>query len=470
MTDPALGKRGLSLFFACTVAACTTVGPDYERPKMELPAQYPVAEAPESQTLAAEWWKLYGDATLDELIETARKNNADVRLAVARVQEAEGAFREARAAFYPDILGTASYSRNAVSTLAQPPVPPGIATVRPSYQLLASTNYELDLWGRLSRASEAAQASLLASRLARDVVDITLAGSIAQSYFALRSLDAQIAVLDSSIKVRQDSLEIARARLDAGLASELDVYQAEGALSDALAQRRDAARSRAVVEHQIAQLTGRLDLTLPPGDVFQLPLTPVPPAGLPSTLLDRRPDIRQAEQALVTANAQIGVARAALFPTVSLTASGGAQTAQFADLVAGPGAVIWSLGFGLTLPIFDAGRREARVDQARARREQALAGYQKAIETGFREVADALVNVQQSAASETELEARLRAARNALDLSNARYRAGYSPYLEVLDAQRTANDAELAVVRNRQARLAFSVDLMKALGGGWKAP
>jgi outer membrane protein, multidrug efflux system len=463
-----LRKRGLSLFLVCMATACTTVGPDYERPKMELPAQYPAADAPQAPTLAADWWKLYRDATLDELVESARKNNADLRLAAARVQEAEGALREAHAAIYPDVILSAGYSRSAVSRLAQPPVPPGIAVVRPNYQLLASTNYELDFWGRLARGNEAAQAGLLGSRFSRDTVDLTLVGAVAQTYFALRSLDAQIAVLDSSIKVRRDSLDIARARLDAGLAPELDVYQAEGALADALVQRRDAARSRALVEHQLAQLAGRLDLTLPAGDLFGLPLAPVPPAGLPSELLDRRPDIRQAEETLVAANAEIGIARAALFPTISLTASGGVQSAQFADLVAGPGAAIWSLGFALAQPIFDGGRRSARVDQARARREQAVAGYQKAIETGFREVADALVNSQQSAESETELDTRLRAARNALDLSNQRYQAGYSPYLEVLDAQRTANDAELAYVRNRQARLAFSVDLMKALGGGWQ--
>ncbi len=468
MTQPALRKGGLSLFCACVVAACTTVGPDYERPKVGLPAQYPAAEAPQAPALAADWWKLYGDATLDELVETARKNNADLRLAAARVMEAEGALREARATIYPDVVLSGGYSRTAVSRLAQPPVPPGIAVVRPNYQLLASTNYEVDFWGRLSRGNEAAQAGLLASRFSRDTVDLTLEGAVAQAYFALRSLDAQIAVLDSSIKVRRDSLDIARARLDAGLAPELDVYQAEGALADALVQRRDAARTRALVEHQLAQLSGRLDLTLAAGDLFKLPLAPVPPAGLPSALLDRRPDIRQAEEVLVGANAQIGIARAALFPTISLTASGGVQSAQFADLVGGPGAVIWSLGFALAQPIFDGGRRSARVDQARARREQAVAGYQKAVETGFREVADALVNVQQSAESEGELDTRLRAARNALELSNARYQAGYSPYLEVLDAQRTANDAELAYVRNRQARLAFSVDLMKALGGGWQ--
>jgi multidrug efflux system outer membrane protein len=458
-------KRALLLV---VLAGCTTVGPDYERPDVPLPKAYgEPAPAPATAAVPADWWALYQDPKLDELVASGRKGNADMRLAIARVQEAEGALREVRAAVFPEVNASASYTRQGVSTLSSPPIAANVPTVRPNYQALVSTSYEVDFWGRVSRAGEAARAGLLANQLSRDVVEITLAGGIAQAYFALRSLDAQIAVLDNSIRVRRESLEIAKARLDAGLASELDVYQAQGALSDALVQRREAARSRSLVEHQLAQLSARLDLKLVPADLFALPMPPVPPAGLPSALLDRRPDIRQAEQTLVAANAQIGVARAALFPTVSLTAGAGVQSAEFADLVAGPGAAIWNIGVALAAPIFDAGRREARVDQARARREQAVAGYQRAIETGFREVSDALVNVEQSGQNELELKARLDAARNTLELSTLRYQSGYSPYLEVLDAQRTANDAELAFVRNRQARLAFSVDLMKALGGGW---
>jgi multidrug efflux system outer membrane protein len=467
--------RMRALLLPLLLAGCT-LGPDYKRPEMPLPKEFPDQPAGGEQpppAIPPNWWTLYNDATLNELVASGQKSNADVRLAMARVQEAEGVLREVRASLFPELTGTASYTRAGVSTLSQPPVPSGISTVRPSYQALVSMSYEVDFWGRVSRGNEAARASLLASRLSRDVVDITLSGGIAQTYFALRSLDTQIAVLDNSIRLRRESLDIARARLEAGLAPELDLYQAQGALSDALVQRRDAARSRSLVEHQLAQLAGRLDLQLPAdklaGDVFSLPLVPLAPPGLPSTLLDRRPDIRQAEETLVAANAQIGIARAALFPSISLTASAGVQSAQFADLVAGPGAKIWSLGAALAGPIFDAGRRDARVDQARARTEQAVATYQKAVETGFREVADALVNVEQSGQSEAELKARLDAARNALELSTLRYQSGYSPYLEVLDAQRTANDAELAFVRNRQARLAFSVDLMKALGGGWNS-
>ncbi len=450
------------------VAGCTTVGPDYQRPEIELPKQYPGSSISNQSAVPGEWWKLYSDPTLDALVASAREKNADIRLAAARVREAQAVLREAGAAFYPDLTGAYSAARSKVSTRTAPPPTSGAALERSQHSLTASTSYELDFWGRLARASEAAQANLLASRFSQDVVALSLAGTTAQAYFALRSLDAQIAVLDRTLEVRRDSLDIARTRLQAGLASELDVHQAEGALADALVQRRDAGRARAGVEHQLAQLAGRLDLALSPGDLFALPLPPVPPAGLPSRLLERRPDIRSAEQSLVAANAQIGVARAALFPTLSLTASLGAQSAELANLFSS-GAGIWSLGLGLAGPIFDAGRREARVEQADARRDQAIASYQRSVETAFREVSDALVNVQETSGAETDLQARLQAARNALELSNLRYRSGYSPYLEVLDAQRTANDAELAFVRNRQARLAFSVDLMKALGGGWNS-
>jgi len=457
-----------SLPLALLVAGCTTVGPDYERPEVALPEEFVLkVSSEERQEIQEAWWTLYSDPLLEELVSTAQKNNADLRLAAARVLEAEAQLREAGAAFYPEVTGGYTATRNQVSERIVPAPQPGVPLERTQHQLLASTNFELDFWGRFARAGEAARANLLASTFSRDVVFLTLSSATAQSYFALRSLDAQVGVLERTIAARRDALEIARARLEAGFSSELDVHQAQGALSDALVQMREAQRNRALIERQLAQLAGRLDLRLPAGELFALPVPPVPPAGLPSALLERRPDIRSAEQSLISANAQIGVARAALFPTISLTAGLGSQSAEFSNLLSS-GAGIWSLGFGLALPIFDAGRREARVDQADARRSQAVANYQRSIETGFREVSDALVNVQETGVAEAELEARLKAARSALELSTARYESGYSPFLEVLDAQRTANEAELAFVRNRQNRLAFSVDLMKALGGGWK--
>ena len=464
-------RRPLPLFLAlplALLAACTTVGPDYRRPDVPLPGSFQGAPVDEPR-LAADWWKAFGDATLDGLVASALQGNADLRAAAARIQEAEAVLREAGAAYFPEITAGTGYSRTHVSRRVLPPPPGNVTFTRPLYQVTASTSFEIDFWGRFARASEAAQSGLLAARYSRDVVAMTLASAVAQSYFALRSLDAQSAVLARSLQARSDALDLAKARLKAGFAPELDVFQAQGALSDALVQKREADRQRSVVERQLAQLAATPDLRLPAGDLFLLPLAPVPPAGLPSSLLQRRPDIRAAEESLVAANAQIGAARAAMFPAISLTGTLGSQSALFSNLLGG-GAGIWSLGFGLALPLFDAGRREARVDQASARERQAVAGYQRAVETAFREVSESLINVSQSGATEADLEARLKAARGALELSTLRYEAGYSPFLEVLDAQRTANDAEVAFVRNRQARLSYSVDLLKALGGGWSDP
>ena len=446
------------------LAGCTTVGPDYKRPEMPLPAEFPTKGSEAGPTVAADWWTLYSDTTLNDLVAAARTNNADLRVAAAQVQEAEAVVRQARAAMFPEVTGQFTRTRSRVGTLTAPPPVASAPLERNDARLVASTQFELDFWGRFSRADEAARANLLGSQLAREVVGLTIGGLTAQTYFGLRSLDAQIVVLDNTIRLRRESLDIARTRASAGLAPELDVHQAQGALSDALVQRREAGRQRALLERQLAQLSGRLDLKIGSGDLFALPVPPTPPAGLPSSLLERRPDIRAAEQTMMAANAQIGVARAARFPAVTLTGFLGGQSAAVEDIAS---SGIWGLGIGIVAPLFDAGRRAAVEEQQAARFQQSLAQWQRSVEGAFREVSDALVNFEETSNSEDELRARVEAARNALELSRLRYESGYSPYLEVLDAQRTANDAEIAFVRNRQARLAFSVDLMKALGGGW---
>ena len=448
------------------VAGCTTVGPDYKRPEMVLPGQFSGPASAEPSTIRADWWTLYGDTTLNELVASAQANNADLRIAAAQVLEAEAVMRQARAALFPEVTGSFTRTRSRIGTLTQPPPVTTAPLERNDARLVASTSFEIDFWGRFGRADEAARASLLGSQIAREVVGLTIGSLTAQTYFGLRSLEAQIGALDNTIRLRRESLDIARTRANAGLTSELDVHQAQGALSDALVQRRDAGRQRALLERQLAQLSGKLDLKVAGGDLFALPVPPTPPAGLPSSLLERRPDIRAAEQTLIAANAQIGVARAARFPAVSLTAFLGGQSAAVEDIAS---SGIWGLGIGVVAPLFDAGRRAAVEDQAAARYQQQLASWQRSVEGAFREVSDALVNLEETGNSEAELRARVEAARNALELSRIRYESGYSPYLEVLDARRTANDAEIAFVRNRQARLAFSVDLMRALGGGWNS-
>lgn len=459
---------------ALALAGCTVVGPDYRRPEQALPERFvdvmpsdaAVAGAP-GAALPVDWWTLYRDPALDALVDAALARNPDVRLAIAQVEEAEAALREAYAVLVPQVDLGASSTRSRITSLGATPVPPSVPLARSDQRIALSTAFELDLWGKLRRGAEAVDAQLAASRYARDVVALSLAGTTAQSWFALRSLDAQIAVTRESVQTRTESLEVVRARARGGVVSDLDVNQAEAARAEAALQLIELQRQRAAVERQLGALTGQPGLRVPAGDLRAMPVPPLPPAGLPSTLLDRRPDIRQAEAALQAANARIGVARAAMLPTISLTGSFGGQSAELSDLLRS-GARIWSLGFGLALPIFDAGRLQARAEQAEARQRQALAGYQKSIETAFREVGDALTNNERSAAAEGDLQARLDAARNSTRLARARYESGYSGYLELLDALRTQNDAELALIRNRQARLGYSVDLMKSLGGGWR--
>jgi outer membrane protein, multidrug efflux system len=406
---------------------------------------------------------LYGDPTLNDLVTTALADNVDVAAAVARIEEFDADLREANAALFPeiDLGGAAARSRTSATVAAPSPV-----RLSNDLRVALSTSFEIDFWGRLRRLVESARAQALATHYAKDVVTLSLAGLTTQTYFSLRSLDAQIAATKETLTTREEYLRLVRRRVDGGVASALDLAQATGARSDAAAQLKDLTRQRALAQHLIGTLTGRLDIKLPPGDLAQLPNPPVPPTGLPSTLLDRRPDIRQAELNLVAANAQIGVAKAALLPRISLTgAFGGESTAL--DSLLQSGGRIWSIGFGLALPIFTAGRLSAEVDATTARQKQALAGYQKSIQTGFREVSDALVNVGLYAATEVDLQSSVDAAREALRLATERYEAGYSGYLDVLDAQRTLNISQLALIRNRQALLSASVDLMKSLGGGW---
>ena len=443
------------------------LGPDYQRPQTPLPTTYadaPTVDATASTTtIGVDWWKLYDDPILNDLVATALSENLDVVAAVARIEEFDADLREANAALFPEIdLGGAAARSRSSGAVASP------TQIRVSNDLRValSTSFEIDFWGRLRRLLESARAQVLATHYAKDVVSLSLAGLTTQTYFSLRSLDAQITATSETLTTREEYLRVVQRRVDGGLASGLDLAQARGARSDAAAQLKDLVRQRALAEHLLGTLTGRLDLKLSPGDLAQLPVPPVPPTGLPSTLLERRPDIRQAEENLVAANAQIGVAKAALLPKISLTGNFGGESAALSSLLQS-GAGIWSIGFALAQPIFTAGRLSAEVDATTARQKQAVAGYQKSIQTAFREVSDALVNVSQTAAAEIDLQSSVVAAQDALRLSSERYEAGYSAYLSVLDAQRTLNTSQLALIRNRQALLSASVDLMKAIGGGW---
>jgi multidrug efflux system outer membrane protein len=461
--------RSLPATIAALVLAGCMVGPDYERPGVAVPGAYPRVEDAEAggAAIQSDWWRLFGDATLDDLVESALAGNTDIFQAVARIEEADANLRVVNSALFPeiDLLGNAN--RTAYSNAVASPPSPGTPSVRNDLRLTLNSSFEIDFWGKLRRASEAARAQDLSSRYGKDVVTLSVASLTTQAYFSLRSLDAQIASTRSTLATREDTLAIVRRRAEGGVASDLDVWQAEGTRADAAFQLDELLRQREVAEHLLGTLTGRLDLRIAPGDIAQLPLPTLLPPGLPSSLLERRPDIRQAEQDLVAANAQIGVARAQMFPTITLTGDFGGESAALANLFTLSGR-IWTLGAGISAPIFEAGRLSALVDVQRARQQQSLANYQRTIQNSFREVADALANVRQYAASERSARASVDAAREALRLANVRYESGYTRFLDVLDSQRSLNVSELVLIRTRQNLLSADVDLMKALGGGWE--
>jgi len=463
-------QRGwLLAVFALFMHGCT-LGPDYQRPAVELPDQYvddaSVAGSSQELLVAADWWQAFDDPLLTELVRAAFEHNADLQQAIATVERADALLKEVGASLWPEIGGSGLASRTRLSEKAGQ-VATGTSAVRSSFRVAAAASFELDFWGRLRRAREAALAQALASRYARDTVALSLAGGVAQNYVALRALDAQIAVSRQMLDNRQRTRRLIHDRYAGGIASPLEVQQAEVLFSTAAAKLADLVRQRFLIESQLGLLTGQPDLRLHAGELQALPLPPMPPSGLPSALLEARPDVRQAEAQLIAANANIGVAKAALFPAISLTGSLGSESRALSDLFSS-GAGVWSLGSRLDLPLFDAGRRSARVEQADAVQQEALAAYVGAVRNAFRDVNDALVIIRQTAEIEQALDAGMRAAREALRLAEIRYEAGYSPFLEVLDAQRTANDTELAYIRNRQDRLSASILLFKALGGGWQ--
>jgi multidrug efflux system outer membrane protein len=460
-------SRLLPLLGAALLSACAAVGPDYERPATPLPAQYsaatPAAEA--APAVSSIWWTLFGDATLNGLVDAARRNNTDLQAAVARVEQAEALLREADALRWPTLNLGGAASRQRTSELSAA----GNGGTFNTFQLAATTGFEIDFWGRLRRASEAARAQALATDHAREVVWQTVSGLVAQGYFSLRMLDEQIALSRNTLASREESLRLLRLRLQGGAAARLEVDQAEAERAEAALQLRELQRQRDLAQSQLALLTGQPGLQVAAGAVRDLPVPPAPPAGLPSALLERRPDVRQAEALLASANAQIGVARAAMYPSISLTGAFGGQSAELSDLLKS-GARIWSLGLGLDLPIFDAGRRRAQTAQAEARQRESLAAYQGAVQSAFRDVGDALTNLDAARAAQADVETAAQASERALQTAQQRYDAGYSAFLELLDAQRSANSTRLRVLDNRRAQLAATVDLFKSLGGGWTPP
>jgi outer membrane protein, multidrug efflux system len=451
-----------------TLAGCQLLGPMYSRPESTLPAQFDshpgMATSAEQQMALQKWWTLFNDSALNSLVETALEKNTNVQLAVARIEEADAQAREIGANILPSVTLDGSGVRNRVTESGIFPVFGD--NPRKTYKIGLNSSVELDFWGKLRRANESARASLLSTNYAKEAVYSSTSSLVVNHYVMIRSLDAQLDVNAENLRTAQDSLDLARRRVEGGVATILDAHQAELVVTTLQSQKLDLERLRALSEHQLGFLTNDLGLRVAKVDRASLPVAPIVPAGLPSELMEARPDVRQAEQTLVAANANIGVAKANLYPSISLTAAYGGESIALNNLLNAP-ARVWSLGTALTLPIFDGGRLKARVAQANAKQKQAVISYQTAVQTAFTEVNDALVSTRQYRAQETVAESKQQTTANILQISQNRYQAGYSGYLEVLDAQRNHNEATQAFVQSRQNTLTATISLFKALGGGW---
>ena len=455
----------LSLIVAA-LAGCMTVGPDYKRPQIETPGQLPGATA--NEPLISTWWKAYGDPVLNQMIDEALVYNLDLRRAIARVNEARAALGITRADQYPGVSANTSASRNRGSQDSSLSVP-GIDS---AYRATLNASYEIDFWGKYRRATEAARAELLGSQFNREAVRLALIADVARGYFGLRALDAQVAITRRTISTRQASTALQRMRFEAGVASEFELRQVEAEAAQAQALLPTIEQQLAVQETALGVLLGRSPRAIVEQPVERgaamdaLNVPPSIPSGLPSEMLERRPDLRQAEQSLVAANARIGQAKAAYYPSISLTGFIGGESSTLSGLF-DASARVWQFAGSAAQTVFDASRTRSRVGVAEARQQQALAQYQSAIQNAFKDALDALVS-QRKAREMMEAERmRIDALHISMRLAQLRYDNGISSLLDVLIAERALLEAQLNRVEAQRAQLAATADLFKALGGGW---
>jgi multidrug efflux system outer membrane protein len=477
---------GASLLLSSAVAifflASCSVGPNYKRPAADVPAMYRGATpAPSTDSSAnppanggatnnpvaslgdEKWWEVFQDQELQNLIRTALKNNYDVRIAATRVFQARAQLGITRA----DQLPSLGVGGN-ITSIRNPTIGPIPSYELTNGQLTANAAWNLDFWGKYRRATEAARANLLANEWAQKAVMATLVADLASSYFQLRQLDLELEISKRTLNSRQDSLDLTKTLEQHGINSLLDVRQSEQLVYTAAAEVPDLERQIAQQENAISILLGKNPDDVPRGlKLTDEPHSPEVPVGLPSALLERRPDVREAEANLIAANAQIGVARAAYFPQISLTATAGYESSALTNLFSGP-AGIWNMVGSFTQPIFEGGRLKSNVQLAEAQRDQLLLTYQQTIQGAFRDVSNALVAYRKYREFRIQQEHLVDSAQDAAHLSETRFKAGTADYLEVLTNETNSFSAELNLAQAQGNELTALVQLYQALGGGWE--
>jgi multidrug efflux system outer membrane protein len=458
----------LAILCALLVPACT-VGPNYRRPAIDAPPAFRDAESTTNSLADLAWWQLFQDPVLQGLIQTALTNNYDVRIAAARVEQYRTLLTQARSAFYPQVGYQAGVGAGKNVSVAGTPSYTGTSAGK-EYYAAGDVSWEIDLWGRVRRLSESARAQYFASEEARRNVKISLIASVAQSYFQLLALDEQLDIARQATNSFGESLKIFSERLRGGVASKLETSAAEAALDSAAATIPELRRQIVAQEDQLSVLLGAnpAQIERKAGVLDQTSLPDIPP-GLPSQLLERRPDVRQAEQSLISANAQIGVAVANYYPQLSLTGLFGRATPELAMLSSGA-TTAWAVAAGLTGPIFEGGLLRAQERQARAVWDEARLQYQSTILRAFQEVSDDLSSREQLEI-ERDFQGRAVAAyQEAVRVATLRYKGGQASYYELLQEQQLLFPAENTLTQARLNQLLATVYLYKALGGGWIAP
>jgi multidrug efflux system outer membrane protein len=453
------------LGFVCGCA----VGPNYKRPAVNVPPTYrglapEEAVKSDARSLADEkWWEVFQDEQLRELLKIALQQNYDVRIAATRILQAQAQLGITRSDQFPTIAGGV-----AGANLRNPQTKFLHAYETSATQVSGSFAWDLDFWGKYRRASEAARADLAASEWARREVITALIANLAGAYFQLRALDLQLEISQRTLASRQDSLRLTRLLADGGSTSMLDVRQAEQLVFTAASEVPTLEQQIEQEENFISTLIGNNPAAVPRGrKLTEQEHPPVVPAGLPSSLLERRPDVRQAEEQLISANAQIGAARAAYFPQISLTAVAGYQSSALTSLFAGP-AGLWNFGGTLTQPIFTAGRLRSNVRLTEARQQEFLLGYEQTIQGAFRDVSDSLVAYRKTQEFRQQQELLVASAEDASRLSHMRYSGGVASYLEVLTNETNYFSAELGLVQAQLNERLTLVQLYRSLGGGWE--
>jgi len=462
-----LAKSLAVLTVSALLAGCK-VGPNYKRPAVQTPAAFrdPTAN-PQLQAQAASladlpWWQVFQDPQLQELIRTALQQNYDLQLAAERINAARAQVAITRSRLFPQVQGNADFNGGKEGNFQ---------TKFNFASLTVDAAFQLDFFGQLRRATEAARAQLLATEDARQTVILTLVSDVASDYFTLLQLDLQLLITHETVKTQQDSVKLTQLRVNHGVATKLDVLQAQQTLDTANAQIPDLERQIAQEENALSILLGNYPQSITRGRALvEQPLPPEVPAGLPSSLLERRPDIRQAEQVLVASNAEIGVAKAQFFPQISLTGGGGGtfgRSSAFSSLMSSQLGT-WSYGAHVAQPIFTGGALKGNLNLAKSENQQALTAYRQAIQRAFGDVSDALIAYEKLHQVRLRQEDSVADLRESVRLSNMRYSGGTTTFLEVLDGQRSLFSAELTLAQARGNEYQSLVQLYRALGGGWQ--